>query len=184
MNRRDFVRCMAALAALSALTGCPTANPDQIAALVAEIAKAIGKLLPYFSGVDAQWAKDIQAALTALETVAGKWQKGDPLAEIESVVNALVQLMGAFPIAAPYQPLVTIIVATLEGILALVIPPAKGNARSYVLGTSKVDCRRVGRHVYVDITVDGHRQTVVDPPKTAAAFTAAWDKLAPAEMQI
>jgi hypothetical protein len=184
MNRRQFT--LGTLISLTALflTGCQGASitQPQLQALLAVIGKALAKLMPFLRTMNSKLAGDIEAAYKALDDFAQNYKPGDAIKDVEALVNALVDNLQAIvpyvPQVGPYIGLIQLIVATVEGLLAL-LPNA-----SLTPANMNVDAKRDGKHVVVKIMTSQGWITITDPPSTGPAFTAAWDKLAPAEMQI
>jgi hypothetical protein len=171
LTRRQFsLRSFATLALSSAsfalLAGCPfgSVTQSQIVELIAEVGAGLQEILPYLKSVSASEAATIYAAFQTLETDVQNWKPGGAIAVIEQAVNAFVSAMNLVPVLAEYQPLVALIVATVEGLIALIAPgstpppPATGVTRN-------------GRR---GITYKG--VTFPNPPTTASSFRSSWNK--------
>ena len=184
MNRRQFA--IGGIISLAApfLAGCPT-SPDlqqQLEGLLTQVGAALDKLMPILRSWNAKVANDIEDGFNLLVSAVNGYKPGNQVQSIEAAVNALVTALQAIvqyiPQAGPYLAMVQLVVATVEGILALVLPTTSMSPNSKF---SPVSFRRVGKHVYIDIE---NAQSVMDPPSTGPEFTTAWDKLAPAELKI
>ena len=128
VTRRQFAtRAFAALtlaAAFPFLAGCPGVTQSQVAQLIAEVGTALAEIMPYLKTVSAATAQKIEDSFLALETAVQNWKPGTTIAVIEQVVNDFVANMNLIPVLADYQPLVALIVATVEGLVSLLVPTA------------------------------------------------------------
>jgi hypothetical protein len=189
MTRREFAHrsfatlvLAGSLPALFPLAGCPTITQTQLASLIAEVGAGLAEILPYLTSVSAAAAQKIEASFQALETAVQNWKPGAVVSEIEQAVNVFVANMNLIPVLAEYQPLVALIVATAEGLLALLIPAPAG-------GTTTTTFAHAAPGVAVDhvggkIVVHYQGQTVTNPPKTASAFRSAWNKQVKADSKL
>lgn len=177
-SRRRFLRNSALMIVgspilLSMLEGCPVSQ-TQISDLLNEVGYGLEKILPYFSSVSAAAAAKVEAAFQTFATDVRNFQPGQAISLIEQAANDFVGAMSLIPVLAAYQPLVALIVATVEGIIAVLNPaPAGGNV---------VTMNTHGAPVAVTRTAKGHvvvsyqGLSITDPPKSAAAFKKAWNK--------
>ena len=184
MNRRQFTLGGLISLTVSLLVGCPT-SPDlqqQLEDLLTQVGAALKNLDPLLEAWNPKIAVDIDAGFTLLESAVNGYQPGNSVASIENAVNALVTALQAIvqyiPQAGPYLAMVQLIVATVEGILALLPNSALNPANT------NVDVRRVGKHVQVKIMTPQGWVSVTDPATTGKAFTTAWDELAPVGLKI
>ena len=152
MRRREFIK-VSGLAGLAFLIGCPS-NVSQAAllALVNEIAVAWAKLSPFLS-LNPALVASITAEIAAIRAAIQAWSPGFSITDIEKVVNALVATMALIPVIAMYEPLVALIVATAEGILALLVPGGAPN-----------------------VMVTARGKIFGNPPHSAGQFKSAWNK--------
>jgi hypothetical protein len=154
VNRRTFIQSAgtwAAFSLLPGLAGCPVAQTT-LESLAVMLAKAWVALAPFLKNVDPALSAKIAAEIAAVEAALNGWAPGKPITDIENVVNALVVTMNLIPVAAQFEPLVALIVATAEGILALV----GGGA---------------------NVMVSARGATFANPPRTARQFKKAWHKV-------
>lgn len=93
----------------------------------------------------------LQSALTALVSAEASWKAGGAVAILEDALNTVVAVTAAIPLTAAYSPLIDIIVAGVEAVLALlpqqtslkaVYNPHIGRAR--LAGQSLLHPTRVG----------------------------------------
>lgn len=177
LTRRQFAirttQLLGAMAVLPYLAGCPGITQTQLASLISEVGAGLQEILPYLKSVDAATAAKIELAFSALETAVQNWKPGSAVAVIEEAVNAFVGAMAIIPVLASYQPLVALIVATAEGLLALPIPaPPAGTTTAFAHATPGVGVTH--EHGHVVVSYQGI--TISNPPKTAAAFRSSWNK--------
>lgn len=149
-NRREFIK-IGSLAGLAILAGCPVTQ-SSLEALIAEIAAAWAKLSPYVTSTDPALAVKITAEIIAVQAAIQGWKPGMSITDIESVINILVSSMNLIPVIAQYEPLVALIVATAEGILAL-LPNGTPN-----------------------VMVNARGVAFANPPRTARQFKKEWNK--------
>lgn len=125
VSRRNFLKSASALAAMAVafplLEGCPVSQ-SQLAQLVAEVGTGLSGIMPYIKSVSASLATQIESGFAALEQAVQAWTPGTAVADIEQAVNAFVANMALIPVLGAYQPLVALVVATVEGIITLLVP--------------------------------------------------------------
>jgi hypothetical protein len=175
LTRRELMQyatAVLAMSALPALEGCPAVTQSQLAELIGEVGAGLAEILPYLKTVSSSAAATIYQAFQALETAVQNWKPGGVVSEIEQAVNAFVSAMSLVPVLAEYQPLVALIVATVEGLLTLLIPIST-TASNVVAGMPKgvIVTHEKGR---VIVAVNG--VTIANPPTTAGKFRSAWNK--------
>jgi hypothetical protein len=113
MNRRSFILSTAALS----LVGCSKQQQmtlAQEANIIGTTAAAIATQLG-----NTQLATDLQTATTTAVNLITNWQPGTPTVQIEQSLNALLTVIDKIPAVAPYATLITILVAGVEGAIAL-----------------------------------------------------------------
>jgi len=127
-TRRGFIG-KAALALISfatlSLTGCAL-TPANAKALINVLITSIQNILKV--STNAPWVGDLAAALTALQTAEASWSAGGTVAVIDDALNTLTAVLAVIPLTAIYSPLVDIVVAGIEAVLA-VLPVATGSAK-------------------------------------------------------
>jgi len=72
---------------------------------------------------NAPWAPQLKAAVAALQTAEATWQAGGTVVIVEDALNTIVAIMAAIPLTAAYSPLIDVLVAGIEAILAA-LPPS------------------------------------------------------------
>jgi hypothetical protein len=189
MNRREFGFNTIGFLTVLFLAGCQGASvtQPQLQALLAVIGKALGKIDPLLRKWNPKIASDIEAAYKALDDFAQKYKPGDDLKDVEALVNALVNNLQAIvpylPPIGPLQPvdyigLIQLIVATVEGILALLPIPAINPANI------SVSVKKEGKSIVVRVSSPTGLRTFTNPPQTGPLFALWWNSEAPQEMQI
>lgn len=186
MNRRQFLLksgyttlALSTCGSLALLEGCPVSQ-EQLTALVNEVGVGLQGILPYFKTVSAEAAAKIEAAFATLQTDVQNFKPGATVAVIEQAVNDFVAAMNLIPVVAQYQPLVALIVATVEGIITLLVPAPAGGTVAFARAAPEVAITREKGHVLVSY----RGVTVKDPPKTAGSFRSAWNKDVKANAQL
>jgi hypothetical protein len=167
MNRRKFIVSALAVAAvpgLLTLEGCPVSQ-SQLAALIGEVGAGLAEILPYLTSVSQAAAAKVEAAFQALETAVQNWKPGSVISVIEQAVNDFVSDMNLIPVLADYQPLVALIVATVEQLISLILPTSSAPATA--VATGRVTLAQIGA-----------------APKTASSFRSAWNKQVKANTQL
>jgi hypothetical protein len=177
MTRREFAHrsfatlvLAGSLPALLPLAGCPVTQ-SELAELIGEVGAGLAEILPYLTSVSQTAAQKVEAAFQALETAVQNWKPGTVVSVIEQAVNDFVADMDLIPVLADYQPLVALIVATVEQLIALILP-APASTTSALRASSGVAVTHEGRHLVVNYK----GVTIKDPPKTARGFRGAWNK--------
>jgi hypothetical protein len=158
MNRRTFITrtgavAILALPSLGLLSGCPSnVTQTTLEALVTEMATAWAALAPYLKGVSASLVGAIAGGLSGLEAAVKAWTPGKAITDIETIVNAIVANLNLIPGASQYEGLIVLLVATAEGILAILVPGPASN-----------------------VMVTARGVMVGNPPRTERQFHAGWN---------
>jgi hypothetical protein len=66
---------------------------------------------------------DLKKAIVALEGAEKIWQKGGTVAVVDDALNTLDQVLAAIPLTAIYSPLIDVLVAGIEDVLAALPQP-------------------------------------------------------------
>lgn len=134
MNRRFFLTrglSMTAAVALavsipmSLLNGCAV-NPEELLNAVVTSAQGLLKVVG-----NEPWAPQLSTALSSLVAAEASWKSGGPITVVEDALGTIMQIVAVVPITAPYSPLVDILVAAIDGILA-VLPQGGGQVSARV----------------------------------------------------
>lgn len=75
----------------------------------------------------APWAQDLKNAVVALTGAETSWQNGGSVQYVEDALNTLCVVLAAIPLTAAYSPLIDVLVAGIEAVLAAL--PASARAR-------------------------------------------------------
>jgi hypothetical protein len=75
----------------------------------------------------APWVGNFQAAITALKNAETTWQSGGAVQIVIDALNTLVAVTAVIPLTAVYSPLIDILVAGIEAVLAAL--PASTTAK-------------------------------------------------------
>lgn len=122
-------------AATAPLQGCSEAST------VAEINTVLSQAIVIVAQADpsAPWVAQAKTAVTALETAETAWQTGGPVQAVDDALNTIEAVMAVVPVTAVYAPLVDVLVAGIEAILATLPASTKVGA------VSKASNPHVGR---------------------------------------
>lgn len=130
MNRRSFLVRSLSAAAICTLPinviGCNSNDTEQdINAIIAACQSVVAVAEP-----GATWLPEMNAAITALEGAEKAWTGGSPISVVESALNTVAAVTAVIPLTAAYSPLIDVIVAAIDTVLALTAPAASSNAVS------------------------------------------------------
>ena len=128
MNRRDFGKAALAVSvagpALLSIDGCSTSTVVQDINVVLNEAENVLAVV----ASDAPWLPDFKAAIAALQTAEAGWNGGGDIQIVVDALNTLVAVTAVIPVTAAYSPLIDVLVAAVEAVLALL--SATGNTVS------------------------------------------------------
>jgi hypothetical protein len=121
MNRRSFLQRLASLTAIAIATGATTITIDGCSfnikdAINAVLNSALAVLKVAEPG--ASWTSSLQAAVTALQQAEASWQSGGAGAIVIDALNTIEAIIAVIPATAVYSPLVDILVAGIEAVVA------------------------------------------------------------------
>jgi hypothetical protein len=71
----------------------------------------------------APWAGQLKAAVAALKTAEAGWVGGGAVADVDAALNTIEAIVAVVPVTAAYAPLVDVLVAGVEAILAALPAP-------------------------------------------------------------
>lgn len=130
-SRRTFGKLVgSALLALASgisfsLTGC-VLTAANAKSLINVLITSIQNILKVATG--APWAADLSNALSALQTAEQGWTAGGAVTLIDDALNTVTAVLAVIPFTALYSPLVDIVVAGIEAVLA-VLPVAPATTK-------------------------------------------------------
>jgi hypothetical protein len=165
MNRRSFFQAAAAtglVATLPTLEGCGLSEVENaINVVLREAAAVLAVAEP-----NASWLAPLQQAIASLMTAEQQWQNGGPVQVVDDALNTIVAITAVIPLTAVYSPLIDVLVAAIETVLALLPAPATGVAKATRTGNP-----RVGRYTL---------KSYWDHPTPAGRFKKNWNDVATA----
>ena len=175
MNRRSFLRTFGLfvfvfliLPTSWLMSGCTGDTIKGILNTVLASAKALLGLIAPNSSLYA----DFSAAIAKLEADEAQWTAGGVITLIEDGLTAVEDVLAVIPVTAIYSPLIAILVAGIEAVLALIPRPTP--AASAAALTAMV--QRVQTNPYIgQATLD---QPSFWHPTHAGAYTDQWNKKA------
>lgn len=146
MQRREFLKRTAGIGALVAVApsallveGC-SVNVKALLNTVINSAEAIIKV----AAPNAPWLQPLESAITALQQAEQQWSAGGAVQIVISALNTVQAVLAVIPVTAVYSPLIAVLVAGIEAVLAALVPqpaptPVTLNAaRNPYLTTNKV----------------------------------------------
>lgn len=128
MNRRMFLKTSGtglALVVVSPslsllLEGC--SSTQDIEALINAVIAAASNIISV-AEPGAPWIADMKAAIAALQQAETSWLGGAPLNILTSILNTIEIVASAIPETAAYAPLIDVVVAAIEAVLAAIPKP-------------------------------------------------------------
>lgn len=168
LNRRQFGRNAIGLMAVGTvaptvlLEGCAGSEViNEINVVLKQAAAVLAVLEP-----NTTWSIALQKAIAALMTAEQQWQTGSTVQLVIDALDAIVAITAVIPITAPYSPLIDILVAGIEAVLAA-LPASSNNAgvRATANGNPHIGKYKFQSHWY--------RKT-----PTAGEFKSAWNGVA------
>lgn len=122
LTRRRFAKLLVAVAGVQTaiLTGCSASQVENEINVVLQ--EATNVLAVAFPG--APWLSQLQAAITALKTAEATWQAGGAVQIVIDALNTIVAITAAIPLTEIVSPLIDILVAGIEAVLAALPAPA------------------------------------------------------------
>lgn len=167
LSRRTLLQraaiLLAGMVVAPVITGCPISQKT-IQALVDEVGSGLTMILPYIKNVSASIATDITDSFAALSAAVHAWTPGSAIADIEQVVNAFVANMGLIPGWGVYAPLASLVVATVEGIINLLLPKSQPSTLALAPAPRKF--------------AEAAMAQFPNPPKSSKSFRDQWNTLA------
>lgn len=120
LNRRLFLKTASATGTILVISpavlldGC---TGDSVINLINVALQAAENVLAVVEP-GAAWVSDFQAAIAALKTAEASWQAGGAVQIVINALNTLVAVTAVIPLTAAYSPLIDILVAGIEAVLA------------------------------------------------------------------
>ena len=133
MNRREALKAGVAGAALAALApsfllgGCTFSAKGLLNAAI-DAALAVLKV----AEPGAAWVTEFSAAVTALENAEKSWTAGGAATIVVDALNTLEAITAAIPFTAVYSPLIDVLVAGIEAVMAAMGWTTTATARRYL----------------------------------------------------
>jgi hypothetical protein len=151
------------LASVLAVTTIPTVGCSE-AQTVAEVNTILTEATTILTVADpnAAWVPQLKAAVSALQTAETTWQAGGAVAKVDDALNAIVAITAVIPLTAAYSPLIDVLVAGIEAVLAAL--PASPNATLVMAQVNP----HIGR-----VVIKHHMFH-----SRSSEFTAAWNQAA------
>lgn len=121
------------------------------------------------------WVPKLQSAIGALKVAEANWQSGGPVQDVENALNTIVAITAVIPLTAQYSPLIDVLVAGIEIILANL----PGGAASAV---ASAPTSGMSDHVAVQVVPNPHLGRVTIKHhllhSRVTEFNAAWNDAA------
>lgn len=121
MDRRSFIKvttvgglALTVSPALLLEEGCVSTG---IVNLINDVLLAAANVLNVVEP-GASWVGQFQAAIQALKTAEATWETGGAVTLVDDALNTILAIANVIPIAAPYAPLIAVLVAGIEMVLA------------------------------------------------------------------
>lgn len=131
LNRRRFINNSALLCAVALVslpeTGCSGSEiENELNVVLQEAVNVLAVVDP-----NAPWVPQLQKAITTLKTAEATWTGGGAVNDLISALNTIVAITGAIPLTAPYAPLIGILVAAIEAVMAALPKPTINMSAEY-----------------------------------------------------
>jgi hypothetical protein len=122
-NRRQFITAstVVAISPTLLLEGCTLSQQDIENLINVALQSAAAVLAVAEPG--APWVADFQAAITALKTAEASWVGGGAIADVIAALNAVAAVAAAIPFTATYSPLIDVLIAGIDAVLAALPAP-------------------------------------------------------------
>ena len=147
-SRRKFINggslAVLSLGAVStiSLEGCSTSSViNEINVVLQEAAAVLAVAEP-----GAAWVGELQKAIAALMSAEQQWQTGSTVQLVIDALNTIVAITAVIPLTATYSPLIDILVAGIEAVLAAL--PASTSLKLAVENNPHVGRVKIQRHWY------------------------------------
>ena len=104
------------------LTGCsPGQAENEVNTIILQLTNIMAVAEP-----GASWVKDAANALNILKVAEANWIKGAAVQDVINALNTAELVIAVIPVTAPYSGLADVLVAGIEAVLALLLPPPAG----------------------------------------------------------
>jgi hypothetical protein len=169
MNRRQFGKNAIGLMAIGTsapaallVEGCTGSQViNEINVVLKEAAAVLAVAEP-----GAPWIAPLQQAIAALLAAEQQWQTGSTVQLVIDALDVIVAVTAVIPLTAPYSPLIDILVAGIEAVLAA-LPQSSNNAGRKATAAGNP---HIGRYQF---QTHWYRKT-----PDAAEFKSAWNNVA------
>jgi hypothetical protein len=164
-TRRQFGKSAVGVLGITALGGVSLAEGCTSSSVINEINVILQEAASVLAVVEpnAPWVADFKNAIAALMVAEQQWDTGGTVQLVIDALNTVVAITAVIPLTAPYSPLIDILVAGIEAVLAA-LPQSSNNAgvRAMASGNPHVGRYQFQKHWY--------RST-----PTAGEFKSAWN---------
>lgn len=176
MNRRSFFKAAAVtgvVATLPTLEGCGLSQVENAINVVLKEAAAVLAV----AEPGAPWLVPLQKAIADLMTAEQQWQNGGAVQIVDDALNTIVAITADIPLTAAYSPLIDVLVAGIEAVLALLPAPVSPVSVATKLTVEQERKITAGGNPHV-----GRYQlkNSWDHPTPAGKFRANWNEVAKA----
>ena len=124
LSRRDFGRGAIGMLGASALGGAALLEGCNSGTVINDINVILQQAAAVLAVVEpnAPWVAEFKLAIAALMTAEQQWQTGGAVQIVIDALNAVVAVTAVIPLTAPYAPLIDILVAGIETVIAVLAP--------------------------------------------------------------
>jgi hypothetical protein len=124
MDRREFGKMSLAGIAIASLSSFMTACAINAKALLNTVIAAVQAVLKVAAPTE-PWVAQLSAALNALVTAEeASWTAGGAVTIVIDALNTIANVCAVIPLTAVYSPLIDVLVAGIDAVLAVLVPPA------------------------------------------------------------
>lgn len=120
----------------------------------------------------ATWVPQLKSAVASLETAETTWQNGGAIQIVDDALNTVVAVTAAIPLTAAYSPLVDILVAGIEAVLAA-LPTSTSTATTATVALNPHIGRVVIKHHFLHSRVDDFKDAWNAAVKANPSLAAA-----------
>jgi hypothetical protein len=174
INRRQFGKSTVALLGFASLGGTVLLDGCTGSQVINEINVVLQQAAAVLAVAEpnAPWVAELKNAIAALMTAEQQWQNGGTVQVVIDVLNTIVAITAVIPITAVYSPLIDILVAGIEAVLAALPQSSNvGGIRAQPSGNPHIGKYAFPKHWY--------RST-----PTASEFKSCWNAAAKANPQL
>ncbi len=174
MNRRKFLEVggvIGIMATMPTIEGCSSSEVENAINVVLKAAAAVLAV----TAPGAPWVAELNQAIATLMTQEQQWINGGPVQYVDDALNAIVAITAVIPLTAVYSPLIDVLVAGIETVLALLPAPPNSVATKLTVDQEQKTTASGNPHVgrYVMRSYAFH-------PSPSGRFKANWNEVAKA----